>query len=267
MNRIEARFADLKRRKEPAFVPFITAGDPTLDLTAKLVLELAAAGADVIELGVPFSDPLADGVVNQEAAQRALKHDVDLGRILEMVRQVRKTCGVPMMLFTYYNPVLVYGCEALAKASKDAGIDGALCVDLPPEEADEYRAAFSGQDLSTVFLLAPTSTDDRIKLIAKASSGFLYYVSRTGVTGEQKMVDESVLPMVAKIKSFTDLPVCVGFGISTPAQSAEVANLADGVVVGSAIVRMIGKLGASPDMPKQVGAFVKTLADAAKGRT
>lgn len=266
MNRIEERFAALKERNETAFVPFITAGDPTLDYTAKLVLELADAGADVVELGVPFSDPLADGVVNQEAAMRALKHDVDLEHILVMVKEVRRKTEVPLILFTYYNPVLAYGTEKLAKDAKAAGIDGILCVDLPPEEAEGLRTAFMSEGLSTVFLLAPTSTEDRIKLIAKSSSGFIYYVSRTGVTGEQANIDEAVPSMVKKIKSFADLPVCVGFGISNPDQAAEVAALADGVVVGSAIVRMIGKLGETETMPAEVGKFVRTLVQATKRR-
>ena len=267
MNRIEQRFHDLAERNETAFIPFITAGDPTIAMTGELVLEFEKAGADIIEFGVPYSDPLADGPVNQEAALRALKHHVRIADILALVKSLREKTQIPIMLFTYYNPVLAYGVERLAADSKEAGIDGILCVDLPPEEAGDYEAAFGAQDLSTVFLLAPTSTDDRIDLVAKHSKGFLYYVSRTGTTGEQENIEESVSGMVAKIKTKTDAPVAIGFGISTPAQAREIAGYGDGVVVGSAIVRMIGELGDSPDTPAKVGAFVKSLADATKGRS
>lgn len=266
MNRIDRRFADLAQRGEKAFIPFITAGDPDLETTRRIVLALANVGADVVELGVPFSDPLADGVVNQAAAQRALKHHVHLGQILETVRAIRKESEVPLILFTYYNPVLAYGAEKLARDAADAGVDGILCVDLPPEEAEEYRQACNAHGLATVFLLAPTSTDARIELIATRSSGFVYYVSRTGVTGVREKMEDSVRGMVEKIKSYTKLPVAVGFGISNPEQAREVADYADGVVVGSAIVRMIGELGAQPETPEKVGAFVKSLADAVKGR-
>lgn len=266
MNRIDRRFQDLAARNETAFIPYITAGDPTLDLTAHLVIELEKAGADIIEFGVPYSDPLSDGPVNQESAMRALKHHVRIADILAMVKKLREKTQIPIMLFTYYNPVLAYGVERLAEDSADAGIDGILCVDLPPEEASDYEKAFGSHDVSTVFLLAPTSTDARIDLVAKHSTGFIYYVSRTGTTGEQKSIEATVKGMVEKIKRKTDAPVAIGFGISTPEQSAEIASYGDAVVVGSAIVRMIGELGDSPDTPLQVGAFVKSLADAAKGR-
>lgn len=266
MSRIDDCFAALKERGEKAFIPFITAGDPTLDLTEALVLELEKAGADIVEFGVPFSDPLADGPVNQEAAQRALLNDVTLENILARVKSLRTRTQIPILLFTYFNPVLVYGIAKLAQDAKEAGVDGILCVDLPPEEADEYRASFHEAGLDTVFLLAPTSTDERVKLIAEASTGFLYYVSRTGVTGEQSSIESSVRPMVEKIKQHTDIPVAVGFGISNPDQVKEIAGYGDAVVVGSAIVRMIGELGDAPDTPEKVGVFVKTLVDATKGR-
>ncbi len=266
MNRIGQRFAELRSRGEKAFVPFITAGDPTLELTARVVLELDKAGADVIELGVPFSDPVADGVVNQEAAQRALVHNVTLRDILAMVKQLRIQTQIPLVLFTYYNPVLAYGHDRLAEEAKAAGVDGILCVDLPPEEAAEYCTAFQSRGLDTVFLLAPTSTEERIALIVRTSTGFVYYVSRTGVTGERETIESSVHGMVTRIQAHTKLPVAVGFGIARPDQAREVAAYADGVVVGSALVRMIGDLGANPDMPARVGAFAKTLADAVKGR-
>ncbi len=266
MNRLEQRWAELKQRGEKAFIPYITAGDPTLALTEQIVLELDRAGADIVEFGVPYSDPLADGPVNQEAAMRALKHHVRLADILALVKRLRAKTQIPIVLFTYYNPVLAYGADKLAQDAAAAGVDGILCVDLPPEEAAEYEAAFRKHDLATVFLLAPTSTPERIDLVAKHSSGFIYYVSRTGTTGERTNIEADVQGMVAAIKKKTKLPIAVGFGISTPAQAKQVAAYGDGVVVGSAIVRLIGELGNSPDTPLQVATFAKSLVDAIKGR-
>ena len=267
MNRIRERFRQLAARREPAFIPFITAGDPSLDMTARLVVELEQAGADVIELGVPFSDPVADGVVNQEAAQRALKNGVTLHDIVARVKSLRSETQIPLVLFTYFNPVLAYGLESFARDAGDAGVDGVLCVDLPPEEAGEYKRLLDARDVATIFLIAPTSSPERINLIAANSTGFLYYVSRTGVTGERSEVETSVQEMVARIKAKTTTPVAVGFGIGTPEQAAEVGRYADGVIVGSAIVRMIGQYGDSADTPGRVGAFAKKLADAAKGKS
>ncbi len=266
MNRIDQRFADLKARGQKAFIPYITAGDPTIAQTEQIVLELGRAGADIVEFGVPYSDPLADGPVNQEAATRALKHHVRLADILALVKRLRTKTQVPILLFTYYNPVLAYGVAKLAADAAAAGVDGILCVDLPPEESAEYETAFRQHDLRTVFLLAPTSTPERIDLVVKHSSGFIYYVSRTGTTGERTNIEADVKSMVARIKAKTPLPVAVGFGIGTPAQAREVAGHGDGVVVGSAIVRLIGELGDTPDTAIQVGTFVKSLADATKGR-
>lgn len=265
MNRIEQRFAQLRARNAAAFIPYITAGDPTLDATARLVAELENAGADVIEFGVPFSDPVADGVVNQEAAQRALKHGTSLRAILALVKSLRVSTQVPIVLFTYFNPVLAYGLEAFAADAADAGVDGVLCVDLPPEEAVEYKQLLDARDIATVFLVAPTTTAERLPLLAGKSSGFVYYVSRTGVTGERAALEISIHDMVAAIQRHTTTPVAVGFGISTPEQAAEVAGYADGVIVGSAIVRMVGELGDRDDMPARVGAFAKSLADAVHG--
>jgi len=265
MNRIEQRFHELSERGQKAFIPFITAGDPTLDLTGSLVLELERAGVDVIELGIPFSDPIADGPVNQEAALRALKHNVSLRNVIDLVRKLRESTQIPLVLFTYFNPIFAYGYEAFARDAKEAGVDGVLCVDLPPEESSHYKEQLDGCGIATIYLVAPTSTAERIELIAKESTGFIYYVSRTGVTGVRQNIEESVRDMVAKIREHTNKPVAVGFGISSPEQAGEVAGYADGVIVGSAIVRMVGQLGDSPDMPKQVGAFVKSLVDATKG--
>lgn len=264
MNRIDQRFASLRASGTRAFIPYITAGDPTLARTAELIVELDRAGADVIELGIPFSDPIADGPVNQEAALRALKHGVSLHDVVRMVGQARSRTDAGLVLFTYYNPVLAYGVEAFADDAAAAGVDGVLCVDLPPEESEEYKKLLDAHGVATIFLLAPTSTEERIALVAERSSGFIYYVSRTGVTGARAEVEQSVHGMVEAIRRCTDKPVAVGFGVSTPEQVREIAAYADGIIVGSAIVSRIGELGDAPDMPRTIGAFVKTLADAAK---
>lgn len=264
MNRIDARFQELQSMGKKAFIPYITAGDPTLDRTAEIVMALEEAGADVIELGIPFSDPLADGVVNQEAAMRALRHGVSLRDVIGMVKRLRERTQVPIVLFTYFNPVFAYGLERFAPDCQDAGVDGVLCVDLPPEEAGDYKTPLDAHDIATIFLLAPTSTEKRIEAVSKQSRGFVYYVSRTGVTGEQAQVERNVGSMVEKIKKHTDKPVVVGFGISKPEQAAEVARYADGVIVGSAIVRMIGELGDSPETAPKVAAFAETLVKAVR---
>lgn len=265
MNRIDQRFRELAARGHKAFIPYITAGDPTLDATERLVMALERAGADIIEFGVPFSDPMADGTVNQEAAQRALKNNVSLHDIVARVKHLRKHTQIPIVLFTYFNPVLAYGLEAFADDASDAGIDGVLCVDLPPEEAAEYKPLLDAKGVATIFLVAPTSSPKRVAMIAKNSTGFIYYVSRTGVTGERAALETDVNTAVERIRQCTDKPIAVGFGISTPAQAAEVAGFADGVIVGSAIVRMIATMGDSEDMPNTVGAFAASLAGAIKG--
>jgi tryptophan synthase alpha chain len=266
VNRIEARFEQLAQRGEVAFIPYIVAGDPDLSTTEKIVIELERAGSDVIELGIPFSDPVADGIPNQEGAQRALKYNVSLREIVGSVKRIRKVSQVPILLMTYYNPVMAYGHEAFASDASDAGVDGVLCVDLPPEEAGDYKRALDARGISTVFLIAPTSTDDRIELIAKSCTGFIYYVSRTGVTGERDQLERSVRPTVEKIRAHTNKPIAVGFGISNPDHAREVAAYADGVVVGSAIVRLIGEAGAQPGGVAKVGAFVESLVKATKER-
>ena len=230
------------------------------------MLELEKAGADVIELGVPFSDPIADGAVNQEAAQRALAHGINLHEIVAGVKKLRLRSQIPVVLFTYLNPLLAYGLESFAADCADAGVDGVLCVDLPPEEATDYKRLLDAKGICTIFLIAPTSSPERITKIASYSTGFVYYVSRTGVTGVRSSVETNVSDAVAQIKTHTNKPIAVGFGISTPAQAAEVAGYADGVIVGSAIVRMIGQLGSASDMPQVVGTFAKSLVDAAKKR-
>lgn len=265
MNRIDRRFQELAAKGHKAFIPYITAGDPTLDATEKIVLALEQAGADIIEFGVPFSDPVADGTVNQEAAQRALLNNVSLRDIIARVKQLRAHTQIPIVLFTYFNPVLAYGLETFAKDAADAGVDGVLCVDLPPEEAVDYKRYLDAQGVATIFLVAPTSSAERVAIIARNSTGFVYYVSRTGVTGERAAIESDVNAAVNGIRQHTSKPIAVGFGISTPAQAAEVAGFADGVIVGSAIVRMIGAMGDSSDMPGTVASFAKSLADAIKG--
>lgn len=266
MNRIEKRFADLAAKGEKAFIPFVAAGDPSLGYTSEIVLALEEAGSDVIELGVPFSDPIADGVVIQEAAQRALKNNVTLHNVVELVGHLRRNTEVPILLFTYFNPVLAYGYEAFAKDCAAAGVDGVLCVDLPPEESEDYKKHMDANGLATVYLLSPTSTEERIALVAENSTGFVYYVSRAGVTGVRSDVQTGVQEKVEQIKKATGKPVAVGFGVSKPEHAREIAAYADGVIVGSAIVRLIGELGPHPDMPDKVRDFAQALAQATKGQ-
>ena len=263
-NRIDERFNVLAEQGKTAFIPYITAGDPTLEQTESIIHALEAAGSDIIEVGVPFSDPIGDGPIIQEAAQRALRHRVSLRDVLAMIRRIRENSDVPVLIFTYFNPLLAYGIDAFAKDAAAAGADGVLCVDLPPDEADEYRAALDANNVRTVFLLAPTTTEKRIALVAKQSTGFVYYVSRLGVTGVQSDLASDLRGAVAKVKQHTHKPVAVGFGISKPEHAREVASYADGVVVGSAIVRMIGELGDVPDLAEKVGAFVHSLSVASK---
>lgn len=265
MNRIDARFRALKEKKQTAFIPYITAGDPTLARTEEIVLALDAAGADVIELGVPFSDPVGDGPVIQEAAQRALARGATLPSILDSVRRIREQSQVPILLFSYFNPLLAYGLTRFAKDAAAAGVDGVLCVDLPPEEAEEeYKAALDAAALCTIFLVAPTTTDARIETIARCCTGFVYYVSRMGVTGERQSLAADLQEALARIHQHTDKPVAVGFGIATPEQARHVAGMAEGVVVGSAIVRLIASIGDAPELAARVRAFASELADASR---
>lgn len=265
MNRIEQRLAELKTKGESAFIPYITGGDPSLAATKEIIFALERAGSDVIELGIPFSDPVGDGLVIQEASQRALANGVTTREILNLVREVRQVSQVPILLFSYFNPILVYGVEKLAADMADAGADGLLCVDLPPEEADDYKAALDKHGLCTVFLTAPTSTDARLEAVSRQCTGFVYYVSRLGVTGERTDLVADLAQQVARIKRLTDKPVAVGFGISTPEHAKHVAGLAEGVVVGSAIVRLIAGKAGAPDTAQAVEDFVRPLAEAAKG--
>jgi len=259
VNRIDARFQHLRDDGRKGFVAYITAGDPSLETTVELAQAFDGAGVDVLELGVPFSDPLADGVVNQRAAERALRNGVSLRGVLEAVRTIRASCEIPVVLFTYINPVMQLGLEAFPPAAREAGVDGILALDYPPGESAAFRAALDEHGLRMVQLIAPTTTDERMRLLAEASTGFIYYVSRTGVTGMRDAVEADVGPKVRKIKSFCDKPVAVGFGISRPEHVAKVAQFADAVVVGSAIVQRIEDNIGREDLVPHVTELVEEL--------
>jgi tryptophan synthase alpha chain len=249
MGRIGDSFARRRANGRAAFVPFLTAGDPSLDRTVEAAVELEKAGADVLELGVPFSDPLADGPVIQRASERALARGVTLEAVLGVVRRIRQQSELPLLLFSYFNPLLQRGLDRLAREAAEAGVDGVLVTDLPPEEAEGWLAAARGADLDTVFLAAPTSPPERLRRVAEASRGFVYAISRTGVTGERRALSDEAAPLVERLRGLTDVPVALGFGLSTPEQVAEAGKVADGVVVGSALVRFleeqpVGDLGA-----------------------
>lgn len=249
MNRIEQAFARARDENRAAFVGYLCAGDPDFDSSVEACRAVIESGVDILELGVPFSDPLADGLTNQLAAQRALESGSTSGRVLDLVRAVREFSEVPIVFYTYYNLVFAQGSEAYAERAKAAGADGILTLDLPPEEAGEHLEACAKHDLKTVFIVAPTTPDSRLETICKATTGFVYYVSREGVTGEQASMSDSIAANVALIKEHTDLPVVVGFGISNADHVKTVAQAADGVVVGSAIVNCIA---ANPDDSKAI---------------
>jgi tryptophan synthase alpha chain len=259
MSRISNVFEKLKQKNEKALIPFITAGDPDSDTTDQLLKCLVDNGADIIELGVPFSDPMADGPTIQAASQRALTNSFSMERIFDHVKKVRTYSETPIILFGYYNPFLHYGIDKLCTDAKDAGVDAFLIVDLPPEEASEIKKYADDNEIDIIFLLAPTSTDDRIKLIANKASGFIYFVSVTGVTGARSSLDTSLSSYIKQIRKFTDLPVGIGFGISSPEHVREVAEYTDAVIVGSAIIKIIEKNSASPDLISTVGDFVHKL--------
>ena len=259
MSRISQVFSQLKKEGRKAFVPFITAGDPDLQTTGKLLVELARAGAGVIELGVPFSDPMADGPVIQRASERALKNNFGLQDILDTAAQARKKIETPIILFSYYNPLLQLGLKRLAEAAKKAGVDGVLVTDLTPEESGEFEAELRAHDLDMIFLIAPTSTDERLKLVAEHASGFVYAVSRAGVTGAREKVSAEAEKLVNRMRQFSSLPIAVGFGISNAAQVADVSRYADAVVVGSAIVAEMERLMGEPDVARQVGEFLDRI--------
>ncbi len=264
INRIDAKFAELKAQGRAGFIAYITAGDPDLERTLDIALALEGAGVDLLELGLPFSDPLADGPTNQAAATRALAAGATTAGVLEMVRKLRERSEIPVILYTYANPMLLYGFERFHRDCEAAGVDGLLILDVPPDEIAPGRNADMQVErkLKYVRLIAPTTRPERIKTIAAAAEGFIYYVSREGVTGERTSLVEDLDERVTLIKEHTGLPVAVGFGISTPEQVREVARSADAVVVGSAIVRRIAEHTADPEMPAKVADFVRPLCEA-----
>ncbi len=262
MSRIEQMFGRLRGEGRAALIAYLTAGDPTPEQTPALVAALERGGVDLIELGVPFSDPIADGPVIQRGADRALKAGTTVKKVLEIARQIRATSQIPLLLFTYLNPVLRYGLEKLASDAKAVGIDGCLLTDVSVEEAGPYVAAMRSAGLDTVFLAAPTSTHSRLKLVAEYSTGFVYLVSRTGVTGERAALSDALGGLIDEVRSVTGLPLAAGFGISTPEQASQVAQMADGVVVGSALVRLVEE---GADLGR-VESFARSLASGmAKG--
>lgn len=263
MSRLQDTFARARAARRAVFVAYVCAGDPDFETSVEVCRALLANGVDVLELGVPFSDPLADGLTNQLAAQRALESGMTAARVFELVRRIREFSDAPVVFYTYYNLVFANGVEAYVRAAKEAGVDGILTLDLPPEEAHEVTTACRAHGIGTVFIVAPTSPDERIAKIAAAATGFLYYVSREGVTGVRDQVASNIPQAVARIRRHTDLPTVVGFGIGTRAQVAEVAAHADGVVVGSALVNCIrDNLG---DRGKIVPAVAAKAADLAAG--
>ncbi|HKV55213.1 MAG TPA: tryptophan synthase subunit alpha [Candidatus Binataceae bacterium] len=256
---IAAKFRELSKRGQSALIPFIVAGDPDLERTQRLVIEFAARGADLIELGVPFSDPMADGPANQRASARGLASGATLAAIMSAVAELRKETQIPIILFGYYNPIFRYGCERLCADAARAGVDGLLVVDLPPEEAGELAAPARANGLDLIYLLAPTTPLERGRKVARSASGFLYYVSVTGVTGARATLAADLAQNVTALRSVTNLPIGVGFGISSPEQANEVARFADAVVVGSAISLLIEKHATSPDLVTTVGEFIGSL--------
>jgi tryptophan synthase alpha chain len=262
--RISKRFAELRGSGELGIVAYITAGDPTLDATLRFVLSLAEAGADVIELGVPFSDPLADGPTIQRASERALKSGTTLSGVLDLVRRIRLTSQVPLVLFSYYNPILQMGLEKFANAASSSGADGVLATDLTPEESEEYRRILAAHHLDTIFLGAPTSTDERLAKIAACSSGFLYLISRTGVTGAKDALPDDLPALLRRAHSVTQLPIAVGFGISLPVHVSVLGGLADAAVVGSALVSEIEKAQSVEAAAATLAVRIRALKEAAR---
>lgn len=265
MNRITERFKQLRTTGKKGFVVYIGAGDPNLGATYELALAFDQMGVDVLELGVPFSDPLADGLVNQLAAQRGLESGTTPQKVLETVARVRERSEIPIVLYIYFNLIHKRGLERWIEEAAKAGVDGLLVLDLPPEESENYEQLMKEAGMAAIYLVAPTTPEDRIELIVKRGSGFIYYVSREGVTGMQQKVSDTIAEMTAKIRAHTDLPIAVGFGISNPEQARTVAKSAEAVVVGSAIVNQIAEHGKSAQLVQKVREFTKGLVQAVKG--
>ena len=265
MNRIDAKFAQLRAAKQKGFIVYIGAGDPTLEATRQLALAFDKAGVDVLELGVPFSDPLADGLVNQLAAQRGLESGTTPKKVLETVMAVRKHSQIPIVLYIYFNLMHRCGVKQFIDDAARAGVDGLLVLDLPPEESENYEQLMAGAGLCNIYLVAPTTPEERIELIVRRGQGFIYYVSREGVTGMQEKISDTIASMTAKIRAHTPLPIAIGFGISNPEQAKFVAQFGEAVVVGSAVVNQIAEHGHSADLVPLVSGFVRSLAKGVKG--
>jgi tryptophan synthase alpha chain len=259
LGRIADAFAALKQQEKKGIIPFITAGDPDLATTEQLLVTLARAGATLIELGVPFSDPMADGPVIQRASERALKHGFGFQDILNTAARAREQIDTPIILFSYYNPLLQFGVKRVAQAVKDAGLDGVLVTDLTPEESGEFETELRAADLDMIFLVAPTSTDERLRLVAEHASGFIYAVSRAGVTGTRESVSVEAEKLVNRTRQFSSLPIAVGFGISNATQVTDVQRYADAVVVGSALVAEMERLEGSPELVERINQFLTRL--------
>ena len=264
MSRIQKKFLELKKAGEAALIPFITAGDPDLQTTFEIMRALEAGGADCIELGIPFSDPTADGPTIQRASERALKNQITLTQILQMLRRFRSDSEIPVILFGYFNPFFRFGLKDFCRESARAGADGVLCVDLPPEESEELKHWTDADGMDLIFLLSPASGKERVKLVAQKGRGFIYYVSVTGVTGARQSVDRQLRSQVAEVRRVTSIPVGVGFGISTPQQAAWIVEFADAVVIGSALVETIERASGSLAKAQVAGDFVSKIKRAMK---
>jgi len=262
MNRILKTFTILKKKKKKALIAYITAGYPSLPATEKIVLELEKSGVHIVELGVPFSDPMADGLTIQKSSEKSLARGTTLKKILRTVLKIRQRSRIPIVLMSYLNPLYRYGLAPFVKDAVRSGVDGVIVPDLPAEEAHEFEDAVRGMDFSLIFLASPTSTSKRIRAIARHSKGFIYYVSLTGVTGARKTLPSHIARNIKKIKDITDKPVCVGFGISNEEQARRISRLADGIIVGSAIINVIARFSASKRLAREVGKFTSRLAKA-----
>lgn len=263
MTRIEKKFDDLRTQDKAALVCYITAGDPSLDLTKDIVLKLEQSGADIVELGVPFSDPMADGPTIQLASERALSNSTNLMAILETIKQIRRVSQIPILVFGYYNPFFKYGLEKFAHDANEAGADGVLVVDLPPEESEEFKSQLDKNGLNLIFSLAPTSTEERLKLVAENASGFIYLVSITGVTGARPDMDFSLKSLTDNIRKTSGLPVGIGFGVSSPKQAEKISTFSDAVIVGSSLVKIIENQGSNKEiLLNEINSFVSSLSEA-----
>lgn len=259
MSRLAQTFAEARKAGRGCFIPFVTAGDPSLALTDELLPALAKAGADIIELGIPFSDPVADGEVIQRASERALQKGVKVADAIACVKRARQKIETPIVLFSYWNPILQFGAAEFARAAREAGADAVLVTDLIIEEADEWSALLEKENLDPIFLVAPTTSDERLARIAQRARGFIYAIARAGVTGRRETLSDDARQLVSRLRRVTELPVAVGFGISRPEHVREVWSFADGAVVGSALVREIEQAAERPDLGKRIAAFTRSL--------